>query len=167
MKTHTPGPFPLKITNVDDFFVIVTNQGNHYAKTFDPTAASLISSAPELLEIIRALLPHASNEWERLDDLVHRGSRESENAARELDNLIDRSNEILANIGTVGNGVFTAAQQKLAIEDTLLAACETVVNDCDAILDGDDMSGMSDEELFSAIKQTLTAAIAKAKGGAQ
>lgn len=49
----------------------------------------------------------------------------------------------------------------------LLAACETVVNDCDAILDGDDMSGMSDEELFSAIKQTLTAAIAKAKGGAK
>ena len=59
----------------------------------------LVSSAPELLEIIRALLPHASNEWERLDDLVHRGSRESENAARELDNLIDRANEILAKIG--------------------------------------------------------------------
>ena len=97
--THTPGPLPLKITNVDDFFVIVTNQGNHFAKTFDPAAASLISSAPELLEIIRALLPHASNEWERLDDLVHRGSRESENAARELDNLIDRANEILAKIG--------------------------------------------------------------------
>ena len=99
MKTHTPGPWPLKITNVDDFFVIVTNQGNHYAKTFDPAAAHLIASAPELLEIIRALLPHASNEWERLDDLVHRGSRESENAARELNNLIDRSNEILAKIG--------------------------------------------------------------------
>jgi hypothetical protein len=64
-----------------------------------PSDARLIASAPELLEIIRALLPHASNEWERLDDLVHRGSRESENAARELDNLIDRSNEILAKIG--------------------------------------------------------------------
>ena len=99
MKTHTPGPLPLKITNVDDFFVIITNQGNHYAKTFDPAAASLIASAPELLEIIRALLPHASNEWERLDDLIHRGSRESENAARELDNLIDRANEIIAKIG--------------------------------------------------------------------
>jgi hypothetical protein len=99
MKTHTPGPFPLKITQVDDFFVITTNQGNHYAKTFDPAAAHLIASAPEMLEIIRALLPHASNEWERLDDLVHRGSRESENAATELDNLIDRAREIVAKIG--------------------------------------------------------------------
>ena len=99
MKSHTPGPFPLKITQVDDFFVIITNQGNHYAKTFDPAAAHLIASAPDLLEIIRALLPHASNEWERLDDLVHRGSRESENAATELDNLIDRAREIVAKIG--------------------------------------------------------------------
>jgi len=61
--------------------------------------ATLIASAPELLEIIRALLPHASNEWERLDDLVHRGSRESENAATELDSLIDRAREIVAKIG--------------------------------------------------------------------
>lgn len=60
---------------------------------------NLIAFAPELLEIIRALLPHASNEWERLDDLVHRGNRESENAARKLDNLIDRVNEILAKTG--------------------------------------------------------------------
>ena len=49
----------------------------------------------------------------------------------------------------------------------LLAACEAVVNDCDAILDGDDMSGMSDQELFSAIRRTLTFAISKAKGGAK
>jgi hypothetical protein len=99
MKSHTPGPFPLKITQSDDFFVIITNQGNHYAKTFDPAAAHLIASAPELLEIIRALLPHVSNEWERLDDLVHRGSRESENAATELDSLINRAREIVAKIG--------------------------------------------------------------------
>ena len=99
MKTHTPGPFPLKITQVDDFFVIITNQGNHFAKTFDPAAAHLIASAPEMLEIIRALLPHASNEWERLDDLVHRGSRESENAATQLNNLIDSAREIVAKIG--------------------------------------------------------------------
>ena len=96
---HTPGPLPLKITQADDFFVIITNQGNHYAKTFDPAAAHLIASAPEMLEIIRALLPHASNEWERLDDLVHRGSRESENAAMQLDSLIDRAREIVAKIG--------------------------------------------------------------------
>lgn len=56
MKTHTSGPLPLKITNVDDFFVIITNQGNHYAKTFDPTAAHLIASAPELLAALKSLV---------------------------------------------------------------------------------------------------------------
>lgn len=55
MKTHTPGPFPLKITNVDDFFVIITNQGNHYAKTFDPAAAHLIAAAPDLLAALERL----------------------------------------------------------------------------------------------------------------
>jgi len=54
----------------------------------------------------------------------------------------------------------------IASAPDLLAACEAVVNDCDAILDGDDMSGMSDQELFSAIRRTLTFAIFKAKGGA-
>ena len=67
MKTHTPGPFPLKITNVDDFFVIITNQGNHYAKTFDPAAASLISSAPDLLAALELIYSNAgeSPEWIR------------------------------------------------------------------------------------------------------
>jgi len=55
MKSHTPGPFPLKITQVDDFFVIITNQGNHFAKTFDPAAAHLIASAPELLSALKRL----------------------------------------------------------------------------------------------------------------
>jgi hypothetical protein len=98
MKTHTPGPFPLKITQVDDFFVIITNQGNHYAKTFDPASAHLIASAPELLEIIRALLPHASNEWTRLDDLAHRGNRESEDSAMQLDRLIEHARETIEEI---------------------------------------------------------------------
>ena len=63
MKTHTPGPLPLKVTNVDDFFVIITNQGNHYAKTFDPAAASLISSAPDLLAALERLAhPMADDE---------------------------------------------------------------------------------------------------------
>ena len=67
MKTHTPGPLPLKITNVDDFFVIITNQGNHYAKTFDPAAASLISSAPDLLAALELIYSNAgeSPEWIR------------------------------------------------------------------------------------------------------
>ena len=55
MKTHTPGPFPLKITQADDFFVIITNQGNHYAKTFDPAAAHLIASAPAMLDTLQHL----------------------------------------------------------------------------------------------------------------
>jgi hypothetical protein len=53
---HTPGPFPLKITQSDDFFVIITNQGNHYAKTFDPAAADLIASAPDLLSALERLV---------------------------------------------------------------------------------------------------------------
>jgi hypothetical protein len=55
MSSHTPGPLPLKITQADDFFVIMTNQGNHYAKTFDPAAAHLIASAPELLSALEAV----------------------------------------------------------------------------------------------------------------
>lgn len=51
----TPGPFPLKATKVDDFFVIVTNQGNYFAKTFDPTAARLIAAAPDLLAALERL----------------------------------------------------------------------------------------------------------------
>ena len=61
--SHTPGPWPLKITNVDDFFVIVTNQGNHYAKTFDPAAAHLIAAAPDLLAALERLAhPMADDE---------------------------------------------------------------------------------------------------------
>jgi hypothetical protein len=55
MNPPTPGPFPLKITQADDFFVIITNQGNHYAKTFDPAAAHLIASAPDLLSALERL----------------------------------------------------------------------------------------------------------------
>ena len=56
MNPHTPGPLPLKITQADDFFVIITNQGNHFAKTFDPAAAHLIASAPDLLAALEAVL---------------------------------------------------------------------------------------------------------------
>ena len=63
----TPGPYPLTVTKVDDFFVIVTNQGNHFAKTFDPAAARLISSAPDLLAALELIYSNAgeSPEWIR------------------------------------------------------------------------------------------------------
>ena len=67
MSSHTPGPFPLKITQADDFFVIITNQGNHYAKTFDPAAAHLIASAPDLLSALERLAHPMADD----DDLDH------------------------------------------------------------------------------------------------
>ena len=48
------GPFPLHITQNDDHFVIVTNLGNHYAKTFDPSAAHLIAASPDLLDLLES-----------------------------------------------------------------------------------------------------------------
>jgi len=54
------GPFPLHITQNEDYFVIVTSQGNHYAKTFDPSAARLIAAAPNLISTLEKLLACAS-----------------------------------------------------------------------------------------------------------
>ena len=54
MKTLHKGPFPLHITQNDDSFVVITNQGNHYATTFDPSAARLIAAAPDLLDLLEA-----------------------------------------------------------------------------------------------------------------
>jgi hypothetical protein len=52
MKIIKHGPYPLEITKNDDHFVIITSQGTHYAKTFDPSAARLIASAPDLLSAL-------------------------------------------------------------------------------------------------------------------
>ena len=61
--SKTPGHWPLKVTKVDDFFTVTTNQGNHYAKTFDPFAAHLISLAPDLLAALERLAhPMADDE---------------------------------------------------------------------------------------------------------
>jgi hypothetical protein len=62
MPDRTPGPFPLEVTKVDDFFVIATSQGNHYAKTFDPAAAHLIATAPELLEALKWALEQIADD---------------------------------------------------------------------------------------------------------
>lgn len=44
----------------------------------------------------------------------------------------------------------------------MLAALRTIANDCGLILSGDDMSGMTDAELFGAIRETVQTAIQKA-----
>jgi len=51
-NTLHKGPYPLHITKNDDHFVVITNLGNHYAKTFDPSAARLIAAAPDLLDAL-------------------------------------------------------------------------------------------------------------------
>jgi len=52
--TRNKGPFPLHITKNEDHSVIITSQGNHYAKTFDPSAARLIAAAPDLLDLLES-----------------------------------------------------------------------------------------------------------------
>ena len=44
----------------------------------------------------------------------------------------------------------------------LLKALQTLLNDCELILGGDDMSGMSDSEVFGAMADTARDAIGKA-----
>ena len=39
--------------------------------------------------------------------------------------------------------------------EELRKALTTLLNDCEMILDGDDMSGMSDQQLFGAMKSTI------------
>ena len=54
--TTTPTPDPYPLTTIlypsdksGDKFVIITNQGNLYAMTYDPQAARMIQAGPELL----------------------------------------------------------------------------------------------------------------------
>jgi hypothetical protein len=57
--TPTPGSYPLTtILSSDksgDKFVIITNQGNLYAMTYDPQAARMIQAGPEMLECLTAM----------------------------------------------------------------------------------------------------------------
>jgi hypothetical protein len=57
--TCTPGPFPLHTETNGEQIAIVTNQGNLYAKTFDPSAARLIAAAPDLLLALGAIVKQA------------------------------------------------------------------------------------------------------------
>ena len=55
--THTRGPFPLVMHKSDSDNVphlVITNQGNHFASTYDPSAARLIAAAPDLLAACKA-----------------------------------------------------------------------------------------------------------------
>lgn len=55
----------------------------------------------------------------------------------------------------------------MAAAPELFDALMALRNDCEAILEGDDMSGMSDRELFGAFLGVIDPAIAKAKGEEQ
>jgi len=76
---HTPGPFPLSIESSGEQFIIMTNQWNLYAKTFDPGAARLIVSAPDLLHTMRIIHANAaeSPEWirARIDAVISKVER--------------------------------------------------------------------------------------------
>ncbi len=58
---NTPGPYPLRIEKPPEMamspvkIVIITNQGNHYASTYDPAAARLIKLSPALLEFVESI----------------------------------------------------------------------------------------------------------------
>jgi len=65
--THTQGQFPLHAETSGEQIAIVTNQGNLYAKTFDPSAALLIAAAPEMLEALQMLLPQEPRETDSYD----------------------------------------------------------------------------------------------------
>jgi hypothetical protein len=66
MNNNTPhaGPFPLEIIKSDDKFIIITNQVTHYASTHDPSAAHLISAAPDLLSALCGLMKRAVKDAE-------------------------------------------------------------------------------------------------------
>ena len=84
----TPGPYPLTVKNIDDCFFIFTNQGNLFAKTFDPCAARLIVSAPEMLAALELIYSNAgeSPEWirARIGPVIEKAIGESESLARKI-----------------------------------------------------------------------------------
>ena len=52
----------------------------------------------------------------------------------------------------------------IAAAPELLAMCQAMAGDLQALLDGDDFSGMSDAEMFGVMLRSLNAAIANAEG---
>ena len=56
MNTLHNRQFPLGIIHSDDKLIIITSQGTHYATTYDPSAARLISAAPDLLSALQEMI---------------------------------------------------------------------------------------------------------------
>ena len=52
----------------------------------------------------------------------------------------------------------------IAAAPELLAVCQAMAGDLQALLDGDDFSGMSDAEMLGVMLRSLNEAIAKAEG---
>jgi hypothetical protein len=52
----------------------------------------------------------------------------------------------------------------IAAAPELLSVCQAMAGDLQALLDGDDFSGMNDAEMFGVMLRSLRAAIAKAEG---
>ena len=70
---HTPGPLPLKmdVGRMSDQYVIVTNQGNHYATTYDPSAARVILAAHDMLRALKTAEAFYVSELEDLGGCDH------------------------------------------------------------------------------------------------
>ena len=70
----TPGPYPLEITRVlcedGEKYVILTNQKNHYATTYDPTAARHIVAGPDLFDALKEAV-RAAQEGKRMSKANH------------------------------------------------------------------------------------------------
>jgi hypothetical protein len=64
----------------------------------------------------------------------------------------------------VASRIGDADARLIAAAPELLEACQAVAADLEQLLDGDDFSGMSDDELFAGFLRVLRPAIAKAEG---
>ena len=62
------------------------------------------------------------------------------------------------------NESIDADARLIAAAPDLLLVCKCMAGDLQALLDGDDFSGMSDAEMFGVMLRSLNAAIAKAEG---
>jgi hypothetical protein len=65
MNTLHNRQFPLGIIHNDDKLIVITSQGTHYATTYDPAAARLISAAPDLLSALERLLKISQEELDQ------------------------------------------------------------------------------------------------------